>query len=177
MVTSLPTPVGEVTPGTRIVRALAGVRDLANAAQELLQAQIPGFAGGRIERLEGISFAAADLLVEGGVVRTRDEGVVLFHERISVDKPGLRAVLRKSDRRTGRLQRVRQTLAQRAYREAIRAGLVIRAKDGRLKGLSKQGRTLVNKAAKKQRAAEAAKRKKRQTSAVGKLRGFAVGGK
>lgn len=115
--------------------ALAGFTDLVGVAQELIRAQ----SGGRLPsalRLEGISHTAADLLVEAGAVDTRSEGIVLFHERISRDKPNLRKILRKSDRVSGHLKPIKRTKAQKAVTTAVKAGMVKRDKDGKLKGLT-----------------------------------------
>ena len=173
--TSLPTPrEPEREFPTRVARALRGFNDLSRAADELIRAQLRGKLFRKSEQLEGISFAAAELLLEGGVVRSIDEGVVLFHERITVDKPGLRAVLRASDVRSGRLQRLKQTKAQRAYRQALKAGMVNRGKDGRLKGLNKQGKASLARIKRDQKKKRDEARKRRETSARGRLKGLTI---
>lgn len=151
--------------------ALTDFKDMVLLAQELIRAQ----SGGRLPkgvRLEGISSTAADLLVESGAVNTRSEGIVLFHNRISEDKPSLRKILRKSDRKSGHLANIKRTKAQKAVTTAVKAGMVTRTKDGKIKGLKpaarRKIRSIQRKAASDRRKATIEKQKK----SAAKLRGF-----
>ena len=145
--------------------------DFADVAIELIKAQL-AFGLPQSVRLEPISTAAGRLLFEAGVVATLDEGVVVFHERISRDKPALRRELRASDRRAGRLKKVRTTRAQRAARQALKAGLVTRQKNGRIKAFTPQARALIKKAKRKEQAARDKKKRALQATALAKLKGI-----
>lgn len=173
--TNLRDPVEGLRGHGRIGRALNDYADLVQATIELVRAQIPQVLPPE-RRLEGISVQAGQLLQESGLVASVDEGIVVFHERISRDKPGLRAILRKSDRREGRLGRVKRSLAQRKVAQAFKAGEVIRGRDGRIKSLSRKGKQMVARAKREQVKKTRAKLLKRQGAARRRLtRGFATG--
>jgi len=131
---------------------------LVFAAREIADAQIR-VPGGR--RLESISQSAGVLLFEGGAVNSIDDGIVLFHERVGRDKPALRKLLRDLDVREGRIPRLKMSKRQRIVVEAVKAGAVSRAKDGRIKRLSPAVHRALRAAKKAEIKAEAAKRKKR----------------
>lgn len=146
---------------------------LVQAASELVRGNVP-FATRFGGRLEGISFEAGRLLVETGVVSDLDEGIVVFHERITRDKPGLRRVLRKSDRLSGRLARVKSSRAQKATRMALKAGLVTRRKDGKIKSFNKVAKAAIRKAKRSDVLRQQKALAKRQRTARARLtKGFA----
>lgn len=159
------------SPPEAILRALAGVEELVRAGTELVRAQLTRGLP-QAARLEPISTAAAKLLVEGGVVGTFDEGVLLFHDRISRDKPALRKLLRKSDVRAGRIARVRATKAQIVTRLALKAGMVTRGKDGKIKAFTPAARAAIKKAKSKDQLARKKKIIARQLTAAKKLKGI-----
>lgn len=154
-----------------IAQSLTGFDDVVKAGLELVRAQLTRGIP-QSQRLEPLSTAAAKLLVEAGVVATFDEGVVVFHERISRDKPALRRVLRASDVRAGRLPRLRATRAQRVTRLALKAGLVNRGKDGRIKSFDKRAKAAIKKAKRAQQVARDKKKRDRQGTALAKLKGI-----
>lgn len=164
-------PVEGLRGRGRLAQAINDFEEVVRAGIELGRAQLP-FITPADQRLEGISFEAARLLLESGAVSTIDEGVVIFHDRISRDKPALRAILRKSDRRAGRLKRVKTTLAQRATRLAVKSGMVIRGTDGKFKRLSPTGRALVQRAKKREAAARRKKTIAKQKRTAARLRGL-----
>ena len=161
-------PAEGVRARGRLGRVLNDFDDLVRATVELVRSQIPQAIPPE-RRLEGISVQAGRLLQEAGLVSSVDEGIVVFHDRITRDKPGLRAILRKSDRRAGRLTRVKRTLAQRTVTEAFKAGMVLRSRDGRIKGLTSAAIRLVRKAKAKQRAQALKALRKRQATARKRL--------
>lgn len=115
---------------------LASFKELVLVGQELIRGQTPGLTAITGGRLEGISFTAGQLLVDAGGASDLDEGIVIFHDAISRDKPSLRKILRKSDEKAGRIERVKATKAQRATRLAVQAGMVKRNKLGQITGLT-----------------------------------------
>jgi len=156
-----------------IITKLRDFATLVQAASELVRGNVPQatrFGG----RLEGISFEAGRLLVETGVVNDLDEGIVVFHERITRDKPGLRRILRTSDRRAGRLARVRSSRAQKATRMALKAGLVTRRKDGKIRSFNKTAKAAIRKAKRVDVLRQQKSLAKRQKTARARLtKGFA----
>lgn len=60
-------------------------------------------------KLETISTTAGRLLVEKGVAKTVDDGIVIFHTALGETRPSLRKVLRKFDESAGRVPRKRVT--------------------------------------------------------------------
>jgi len=100
--------------------------------------------------VERASHEAADLLVRAGVVDSLDEGIVIFHERISRGRPGLRRILRRLDMREGRLTVARPSPAQQATREVLKAAMVTRGPDGRIKSFTRKGKVAIAKATKAQ---------------------------
>ena len=82
-------------PPSRKLFDLRAFDDLVGAGIELIQAQF-GAAG-----LEPISRTAGRLLLEQGAVRSVDDGIVVFHERITRDKPSLRRLFRRIDTKAG----------------------------------------------------------------------------
>ena len=153
----------------RVIDGIRLVEDLVNAGREIVAGQL-GIGG-----LSNISTDAGRLLVEVGAAGTLDDGIVLFHERVGRDKPGLRRTLARLDRRAGRLPKVKRSPAQRAHTQAVKAGLVVRDRaTGRLKGLSKKGKAMVARVNRAARLKREGKQKKRQGEALKKLRGFGL---
>lgn len=110
--------------------------DFATAIQagsELARGQL-GINPGR--KIETISNEGGRLAVEAGLAATLDDGIVLFHRRITEDKPGLRRILRKFDEKNGRLRPIKVTKAQKAVRLALKAGMVRRDSQGKIRGLT-----------------------------------------
>jgi len=159
------TVVGEVRQNLEDFGALVG------AAIELFRGQTPALVPTAL-RLEGISHDAGRLLFDAGVVTSVDEGIVVFHERITRDKPSLRKLLLASDRRVGRLARVKTSRAQRAARLALKAGLVTRSKNGQIKAFSRQAKLLIKRAKRKEQIAREKKKRARQKTALAKLKGI-----
>jgi len=160
------------TPVGKIVGQLADFTTLVQAASELVRGNVPQVTkfGGR---LEGISFEAGRLLVETGVVETLDDGIVMFHERITRDKPGLRRILRTSDRRAGRLARVKASKAQKATRTALKAGMVVRRK-GKIVRFTPAAKRAIRKAKRADTLKQQKALAKRQRTARARLtKGFA----
>lgn len=155
-------------PSTKLFD-LRAFDDIVNAGIEIVKAQL-GTGG-----LEPISRTAGRLLVEQGVVGSVDQGIVVFHERISRDKPGLRRLFRRLDTKAGRIKK-RKPLspAQRAVHQAMRAGEVRRV-DGKITGLSPKAKTLLRQIKQKEQARRNVTRKKKQSTALAKLQG--IGGK
>ena len=148
---------------------LRALDDLVQAGIDIVKAQL-GKDG-----LEPISSTAGRLLVDQGVVRSVDDGIVVFHERISRDKPGLRRLFRRLDTAAGRLPRPKpRTRAQRAVVAAMRAGEVQR-KNGKITGLSPKARTELARIKREDTEARNEKRKRLQSTALAKLQG--IGGK
>jgi len=120
-----------------IIAALRDFRTLVQATDELLSAQLPQarFLTTRGRRgqdpLEGISMTAARLLLDAGAVPSIDAGIVQFHQAVGRDKPGLRKIFNKVDRRAGRLPPLR------GQAELVSKGLVRRSKKGPLQKLSR----------------------------------------
>lgn len=157
----------EDAPGVAgtINRALEGFSSLVLAGAEIISGQL-GIGG-----LEPISTEAGRLLLDVGVVASLDDGILLFHERIGRNKPGLRSTLRKVDERAGRRKKPRRSPAQKAMDNALRAGEVKRVK-GKITGLTAKGKKAVR-AAKRATVLRAQKaRKKRQVTARAKLSGI-----
>lgn len=126
------------------------------AARELLRAQLPqsrAILGGK---LDTISRVGGQLAVDAGKAATLDDGIVLFHEEISRDKPSLRSIFRKSDRRAGRRPPEKISAPQKVARLAVKAGMVQRNKLGQILGLTPAGRRLVKR---EQSRASSARRK------------------
>ncbi len=160
--------------GADIRLPLTQLVDFATAVdsgRELLRAQIPATRGALGPKLEGISTVGGRLAVESGRATTLDDGIVLFHEAITVDKPSLRRILRKVDEKAGRRKPFKVTEAQRLARLAMQAGLVVRGSDGRVKRFKPAARAKINRA--KGRAASARRKAtiKRQAAALKRLRG------
>jgi len=173
------TPLGQFSPigtpftsGSAIRGALNGFKELVLVGQELVRGQTPGLTKLTGGRLEGISFTAGQLLVDAGGASDLDEGIVIFHDAISRDKPSLRKILRKSDEKAGRLRRVKATKAQKATRLAVKAGMVKRNKLGQIMGLTPAAQRLV----KRVQSREAAARRKvtiaKQKRVSSRLRGL-----
>ncbi len=123
-----------------ITKSLAEFAGLVRAADELLSAQFPaarpltsrGIRGR--EPLKGISRSAGELLFQAGAVSSVDEGIAVFHKEVSRDKPALRRIFNKVDRRAGRLPPLR------GQAELVSKGLVNRSKKGPLLKLSRGDR-------------------------------------
>lgn len=142
--------------------------ELVNAASELFRGQTGG--------LESISHQAGRLLFETGVVRSVDDGILVFHERLGRDKPSLRRVLAATDRAAGRLPKSSRTSAQKAYTEAVKAGLVVRdKKTGRIVRLNPRGKALVRAVTRAAILKRQERRNRRQKTALAKLQG--IGGR
>ena len=143
--------------------------DYVGAGIEIINAQL-GTGG-----LEPISRTAGRLLFEQGVVGSVDDGIVVFHERITRDKPSLRRFFRRVDTKAGRLAR-RKPLspAQRAVVQALRAGEVKRL-DGKLAGLTPKAAREVNRLKRVRQAKINERRKKLQSTALARMQG--IGGK
>lgn len=165
-------PLGNVQLAKDAVDAFAGFKELALVAQELIRGQTPGLTKLTGGRLEGISFTAGQLLVDAGGAADLDEGIVIFHEAISRDKPSLRRILRKSDENAGRIKRVKSTRAQRATRLAVKAGMVKRNKAGQIMGLTPAAQRLVKRTQSRTRAAANKALIKRQKRFAAQLRRF-----
>jgi len=146
------------------------IRDFATAVQagsELARGQL-GVNPGR--KIETISSEGGRLAVEAGLAATLDDGIVLFHQRITEDKPGLRRLLRKFDEKNGRLTPVKSTPAQKATRLAIKAGMVRRSKTGQIMGLTPAAQRLVKRQQSRTKAATNAATIKRQKRFAAQLR-------
>jgi len=155
---------------TNVGATLAAFGDLANAAGDIFRGQV--FQDG----LEPISNEAGRLLFDAGLVRSVDDGIVVFHERIGRNKPALRRVLAAADRASGRLSKTSRSQPQRAYAQAVKAGLVVRdKKTGRIVRLTPAGKREVRRVTRKAVLARQAKTNKRQKTALAKLKG--IGGK
>lgn len=107
---------------------------LVQAAIEIAQSQL-GVAG-----LEPISRTTGQLLVDQGVVGSVDEGIVLFHDAIGKQRPGLRKVLRKVDERAGRIKPRRLN----AQAELVKKRLVPRSKNGKIAKLTPRTRRILS---------------------------------
>lgn len=164
MVLAVPTPA-QPSVAFNVRSALDDMAALANAASEIVRGQL-GIGG-----LIPISTEAGQLLFSAGVVASVDDGVVLFHERIGRDKPGLRRFLRIADIQAGRIKKTRRTAGQRAMDLALKAGEVRRVK-GKIKGLTAKGKRAVNAAKRKETLRKQAILKKRQLTARAKLAGL-----
>ncbi len=120
-----------------IVQALRDFNTLVQAADELVSSQLPQgrflTTRGRTgqDPLEGISVTAARLLLDAGAVQTLDQGIVRFHQEVSRDKPGLRRIFNKVDRKARRLPPLR------GQAELVAKGFVRRSKKGPLQRLSR----------------------------------------
>jgi len=156
----------------KITEALSGFKELVLVGQELVRGQTPAVTSRTGGRLEGISFTAGQLLVDAGGADDLDQGIVIFHEAISKDKPSLRKLLRQSDERAGRLKRVRSTKAQKAVRLAVKAGMVLRDKSGKLTGLTPAAQRLVNRTRSREAAARNKARVLKQKNALSRLKGI-----
>jgi len=131
LVTSTTEPIG---------RALRDFAGLVTAAEELVSAQLPALrfttrrgARGQ-EPLKGISKTAGELLFAAGVVNSVDEGIAVFHREVGKDKPALRRIFNKVDRKAGRLP----PLSGQA--QLVSKGLVRRSPKGPLLKLSRSDR-------------------------------------
>ncbi len=156
-------------PPSRKLFDLRAFDDLVGAGIELIQAQF-GAAG-----LEPISRTAGRLLLEQGAVRSVDDGIVVFHERITRDKPSLRRLFRRIDTKAGRRGR-RKPLspAQRAVHLALRAGQVKRV-NGKIAGLTPKARREVNRLKRVRQESINKRLKKQQSTALARMQG--IGGK
>jgi len=154
------------TFGERVGKALLDFGNLVVAGGEIIAGQL-GTDG-----LDPISTDAGRLLFEAGVVASVDDGIVLFHERITRNKPSLRRVLRAVDRKAGRLKKVKRSPAQRAMDQALRAGEVTRNELGRITGLTTRGRAAVKRAKRLATVKSDAKKRARQKTALSKLKGI-----
>jgi len=131
---------GEPAGATAIIDAIRAFRQLATTAEELVSAQAPalrfttrrGIRGQ--EPLKGISKTAGELLFEAGAVNSVDEGIALFHKEVARDKPALRRIFNKVDRKAGRLP----PLSGQA--QLVAKGLVRRTSKGPLLKLSSRDR-------------------------------------
>lgn len=153
-----------------LLGALAGFKELVLVGQELVRGQTPALTKVTGGRLDGISFTAGQLLVDAGGAADLDEGIVIFHEAISKDKPSLRRILRRSDEKAGRIQRVKSSLAQRATRLAVKAGLVKRNKLGQIMGLRPVARREIKRIQSSESSARRKKEIERQKKFASKLR-------
>jgi len=104
---------------TQVKDAFLTVGDLALAAQELIRAEAGGL-GPKALGLESISRTAGRQYFDCGVVPSIDQGIVLFHQQVTRDKPGLRRVLRRIDEQAGRVRRVRRSQLQRLNDQVLR---------------------------------------------------------
>lgn len=127
-----------IVPAAETIRSqLSEFRGLVQAADELLSAQLPlarplTTRGRRGQPpLEGMSKTAGRLLLDAGAVDSLDEGILVFHREVARDKPGLRRIFNKSDRRAGRLPPLR------GQAELVSKGFVRRSKKGPLQKLSR----------------------------------------
>jgi len=142
------------------------------AARELLRAQLPparAILGGK---LDTISNVGGQLAVDAGKAATLDDGIVLFHEAISRDKPALRKIFRKSDRRAGRRTADKVSRGQRIVRLSVAAGEVRRNKAGKFIGLKPGARAMLKRERGRAAAARNAARIRKQATARAKLKGF-----
>ncbi len=164
--------------GSSVREKISAFNDLVVAGAEIIAGQIISRPGTKRfpERDVSISRVAGELLFDAGVVTSVDQGILVFHERIGRDKPALRRTLARIDRRMGRLPKTKRTTGQRAYTEAIRAGLVVRdRKTKRIVRLNPQGRRAVNKAKRGAILVQQKRRRQAQKTARAKLQG--IGGK
>ncbi len=153
----------------------AAVNDFAEhvqAASELLRGQVPqtrAILGGK---LDTISDVGGRLAVESGRAATLDDGIVVFHEAITKDKPALRKIFKRIDEKAGRRPKTKRSNGQKIVALAVQSGDVKRNKNGTFKGLSPAAR----RALKRERSRAAAKRNQRriskQATARAKLKGF-----
>lgn len=137
--------------GSQIVRASAEpvtFTDLVLAGSELVRAQFLGPMGRRLSGIDSISAQAGRLLFERGAAPSVDAGIVIFHEAITTDKPSLRKILRRADERAGRRPRRKRSAAQKLVAQSVKAGLVDRAKDGRILRLKPSARAAIKRASK-----------------------------
>lgn len=141
--------------------------DILAAGAELFQGQF-GLNG-----LESISTEAGRGLRDAGVVTTVDEGIVLFHEHIGRNKPSLRRVLFRLDRRAGRLPKAKRSPTQKAMAQAVKAGLVVRdKKTGKILRLSPRGRREVDRVKRKEDRKRRDRVIRQQATALKKLKGI-----
>lgn len=175
MVTAVPQPSPVVRDllfqARHIPQTILEFKELVLVGIELLRAQVPQvtFPGGA---LEGLSTSAGRLLKEGGVVASEDAGILLFHQEISKDKPSLRKMLRESDERAGRVERVKRksSKAQKATRLAVKAGEVRRNKLGQITGLTPAAQRVIKRVKSRQAAARRKATIKRQRRFAAALR-------
>lgn len=107
------------------------VATLVQAGTELIRAEAGGLLPTAIG-LESISRTAGEAYRDAGVVGSVDEGIVLFHQQVTADKPGLRRILRKIDERAGRRKRRGRTRLQSFNDRVMRTAPRLR-KDVKLK--------------------------------------------
>jgi len=163
---------------TSVRERLAAFNDLVVAGAEILAGQLSSSKPSKRFPLRDVSISrvAGELLFDAGVVTSVDQGILVFHERIGRDKPALRRTLARIDRGMGRLPKTKRTTAQRAYTEAVKAGLVVRdRKTRRIVRLSPQGKRAVDKAKRAGILAAQKRRRAKQKTARAKLQG--IGGK
>lgn len=159
-------------PGGSSSQAQGDFITAVGAARELLRAQLPqsrAILGGK---LDTISNVGGQLAVDAGRAATLDDGIVLFHEEISRDKPSLRKIFRKSDRRAGRRPPDKVSRGQRIVRLAVKAGEVKRAKNGAFTGLKPAALRMLRRERTRAAAARNKARIAKQATARAKLRGF-----
>ena len=144
-------------------------QELVLAGIELVRAQFLGPLDRRLIGLEPISVQAGRLLFERGGAPSVDAGIVMFHEAITTDKPGLRRVLRRADERAGRRPRRKRSKAQKLVADAVKAGAVTRTKTGQLKAIKPAFRRKIKAAQREQRKAVIATRKRRERAVLKRL--------
>jgi len=154
-------------PGGASSRAQGDFLALVQAGSELARSQLGVNPGGKVET---ISNEGGRLAVEAGLAATLDDGIVLFHKRITADKPGLRKVLRRFDEKAGRLKPRKVTKAMRAVRLALKAGMVLRSPDGKIKGLTRAAQAKVKRVQSRTKAATRKAEIKRQKRFASQLR-------
>lgn len=158
--------------GGEPARAAADLSTAVLAARELIRAQLPVARRLVGDKLEGISAVGGRLAVQAGLAATMDDGIVLFHEQITTDKPSLRRILRKNDERAGRRPRARRSAGQKIVALAVKGGLVKRNKNGTFKRLAPAATRLLKRERSRKAAARNKERIRKQSSAREKLKGF-----
>lgn len=108
--------------------------DYAGAALEIFRSNFWPLPD-RMGKIESISEGAGQLLYQGGLVPSVQDGVVMFHQQLARSKPSLGRILRRGDELSGRIPKRKTSRAQRIVRTAVKGGLVRRDKSGRIKGL------------------------------------------
>lgn len=163
---------GLLTNPLALGEAGQGFATAVQAARELLRAQLPparAILGGK---LDTISAVGGQLAVDAGKAATLDDGIVLFHEEISRDKPALRRIFRTSDRRAGRRPPDKISRGQRIMRLAVASGDVKRNKAGKFTGLKPAATRALKRERSRLASARNAAKIRRQATARAKLKGF-----